>query len=503
MVITKKVSYIVSALTGEFRADMKTEQGYQQQVYLNALHETAIALMNRLNVNDLLETIVKRACEILKTPHGFVYLVQPEVDALVLKVGIGTYQSYLGVHRKKDERSASSEVWKTGKPLMIVNYQKWDGHATDRHLKRDAIQAIIGLPLTSGSEVVGVIGIGFRGKKESFSQDELYVMERFADLASIALDNAKLYHALQTELEERKRVEAALRESEINYRGIFDSVNDLIFVIDAQTGRIVDINQKVIELFGFQCCKEECLPYIAAGLTNSLTNVIQQLESGSKMQRCVIDWQLPEKQNPIWLEISTRQAMIGSSSRILAVARDVTDRKSFEDQLEYQAYHDALTGLPNRRMLEKHLDWAISKTEQETAVIAVVFIDLDGFKQVNDWFGHTVGDDILKQVAMKMGNCVRQNDIVARMGGDEFVVVLQDIEDMGGLKTLLQHLQTACHCSLEMTGQSVSVTASMGVSIFPDDGQSAAALIRKADKAMYLCKETDRDSYCLASQCVK
>jgi len=105
LVITKKVSYIVSALTGEFRADMKTEQWYQQQLYLNALHETAIALMNRLNVNDLLETIVKRACEILKTPHGFVYLVQPEVDALVLKVGIGTYQSYLGVHRKKDERA--------------------------------------------------------------------------------------------------------------------------------------------------------------------------------------------------------------------------------------------------------------------------------------------------------------------------------------------------------------------------------------------------------------
>lgn len=482
---------------------MTTEQGYPQQVYLSALHETALALMNRLNVNDLLETIVKKACEILKTPHGFVYLVQPEVDALVLKVGIGTYQSYLGIHRRRDERSASSEVWKSGKPLMIVDYQNWNGHATDRHLTRDAIQAIIGLPLTSGSEVVGVIGIGFREQRESFSQDELYVMERFANLASIALDNAKLYHSLQVELEERKRVEAALRESEMNYRGIFDSVNDLIFVIDAQTGEIVDINQKVMELFGFQCCKEECLPYIAADLKTLLTNVVQQLLSDPKMQRYVINWQLPEKQSPIWLEISTRQAMIGSSSRILAVARDVTERKNFEDQLKHQAYHDALTGLPNRRMLEKYLEWTISRTEQEAAVMALVFIDLDGFKQVNDCFGHNVGDDILRKVAMEMGNCVRQNDFIARMGGDEFVVVLQDIEDMEGLKLLLQHLQTACHCSLELNGKALTVTASMGVSIFPGDGQSAAALIRKADMAMYLCKETDRDSYCLASQCLK
>jgi len=475
---------------------MKTEQGYQQQVYLKALHETALALMNRLNIKDLLETIVKRACEILNTPHGFIYLAQPEVDAMVLKVGIGTYQSYLGVHRKKDAHSASSEVWKTGKPLTVVDYQKWDGRARDRHLERDAIQAIICLPLTSGSEVVGVIGVGFRVKKESFSQDELYVMERFADLASIALDNAKLYQALQTELEERKRVEAALRESEINYRGIFDSVNDLIFVIDAQTGGIVDINQKVIELFGFQCCKEDCLPYIAADLTTSLTNVIQQSLSGPKMQRHEMEWQPPGMQSPIWMEISTRQATIGSSTRILAVARDVTDRKKFEDQLEHQAYHDALTGLPNRRMLERYLDRAISKTEKEKVVIAVVYIDLDGFKQVNDWFGHNAGDDILKQVAMKMGNYVGQNDIVARMGGDEFVVVLNDFGDMEGLKTLLQHLKKACHCSLEMTGRTVTVTASMGFSIFPGDGQSAAALIRKADKAMYLCKETYRESYC-------
>lgn len=482
---------------------MITEQGYQQQVYLKALHETALALMNRLNIKDLLETIVKRACEILKTPHGFIYLTQPEVDAMVLKVGTGTYQSYLGVHRKKDAHSVSSQVWKTGKPLAVVDYQKWDGRARDRHLERDAIQAIIGLPLLSGSEVVGVIGVGFRGKKESFSQDERYVMERFADLASIALDNAKLYQALQTELEERKRVEAALRESEINYRGIFDSVNDLIFVIDAQTGGIVDINQKVIELFGFQCCKEDCLAYIVADLTTSLANVVQQSLSGPKMQRYVIEWQPLRKQSPMWLEISTKQAMIGSNTRILAVARDVTDRKKFEDQLEHQAYHDALTGLPNRRMLERYLDWEISKTEKEMAMIAVVFIDLDGFKQVNDWFGHNVGDDILKQVAMKMGNYVGQNEIVARMGGDEFVVVLNNFGDMEGLKTLLQHLKKACHCSLEMTGRTVTVTASMGVSIFPGDGQSAAVLIKQADKAMYLCKETARDSYCLVSQCLK
>jgi diguanylate cyclase (GGDEF)-like protein/PAS domain S-box-containing protein len=472
---------------------MENEQGYQQQMYLTALHETALALMNRLNINELLETIVKRACEILQTPHGFIYLVQPEVDALVLKVGIGTYKSYLGVHRKKDAHSASSEVWKTGKALAIVDYPKWDGRATDRHLARDAIQAIIGLPLTSGLEVVGVIGVGFREKKESFSQEKLYTMERFADLASIALDNAKLYQELQMELEEKKRVEVALRESEMNYRGIFDAVNDLIFVIDAQTSEIVDINQKVIEFFEFSCCKEECIRNIATDLKKTLTTVVQQSVGVFPMQRYVVEWQLKEQYSPIWMEISTRQVLIGSCTRVLAVARDVTDRMKFEKQLEYQAYHDALTGLPNRRMLEKYLDRVIGETRKKRAVIAVIYIDLDGFKQVNDWFGHNIGDDILKQVAVKIGNCMRRKDIVARMGGDEFIVVLNDFGDREDLTIFLHQLKKACHCSLEMTDRSLTVTASIGVSVFPDDGQTSADLIRQADKAMYVCKEASRE----------
>ncbi len=117
-------------------------------------------------------------------------------------------------------------------------------------------------------------------------------------------------------------------------------------------------------------------------------------------------------------------------------------------------------------------------------------------------WNNNVGDDVLKKVAMKMGTYVGQNDIIARMGGDEFVVILNDFGDMEGLKTLLQHLKKACHCVLKMTGRAVKVTASMGVSIFPGDGQSTATLIRQADKAMYLCKETGRDSYCLVSQCL-
>jgi diguanylate cyclase (GGDEF)-like protein/PAS domain S-box-containing protein len=482
---------------------MTTGQDYQQQAYLKALHETALLLMNRININDLLETIIERACEIFKTPHGFIYLVEPEVDELVLKVGIGTYQSYLGIHRKKDAFSASSEVWKTGKPLTIVDYQEWDGRARDRNLERDAIQAIIGLPLKSGSQVVGVLGVGFREKKKRFSQGEIYVMERFADLASIALDNAKLYQALQEELEERKRVEAALRESEINYRGIFDSVNDLIFVIDEQTAGIVDINQKVIDLFGFQCCKEDCIGDVAAELTNFLDNIVPQILSAPTIHRYMMEWQPPGQQRPLWLEISARKAMIGSSARILVVARDVTDRKKIEEQLEFQAYHDALTGIPNRCMLEKHLDLLISKMGKGPAAIAVVFIDLNGFKQVNDWFGHNVGDDVLKRVAAKMGNCVGKNEMIARMGGDEFVVVLQDVKNMESLTAQLMLLNEACRCSVGIAGQMVTVTASMGVSLYPEDGQSAVALIKKADKAMYLCKKTVGGSYCLASQCVR
>ncbi len=479
---------------------MATKQSQQQMKYTDILHETALALINRLDINELLETIITRACEILKTPHGFIYLLEPEEDAMVVKVGLGVYQSYQGVRRKKDEPSASSAVWRSGKPLSVIDYQHWAGRANDRMINRYSIQAIICLPLMSGEQVVGLIGVGFQVQKKSFSKAEEDVMERFAALASLALDNAKLYQALQNELEEKKRVAAALHASEMNYRGIFDSVSDLIFVMDAQTGDIVDINQKVMELLDYQCEKKECLPDIAAELTSTLLHVVQQLRADPRLKRYMLEWKRPGKS--IWLEFSIRQAEIASRERILAVARDVSDRKKFEDQLEYQAYHDALTGLPNRRMLERHLTELIAQTEKLALpiVLAVVFIDLDGFKQVNDWFGHDAGDNVLKQVALKMGNYVGESDLVARMGGDEFVVVLNDAGDRGILTTVLQQLKNACRCTVESKGQTVTVMASMGVSLFPADGQSAAELIRKADKAMYRCKETARGDYCLASQ---
>ncbi|WP_346354116.1 sensor domain-containing protein [Azotosporobacter soli] len=478
---------------------MATEQS-QQQRYGEALHETALALMNRLDTKELLETIITRACEILKTPHGFIYILEPEEDAMVVKVGLGIYQSYQGVRRKKDEPSASSAVWRSGKPLSVVDYQHWAGRAHDRMINRYSIKSIICLPLTSDEKVIGLIGVGFEVQKESFSQAEEDVMERFAALASLALDNAKLYQALQNELEEKKRVAAALRDSEMNYRGIFDSVSDLIFVMDAQTGDLVDINQNVLELFDYQCEKKDCLPDIAAELTNTLLHVVQQLRADPKLKRYMLEWKLPGK--TVWLEFSIRQAVIASRERILAVARDVSDRKKFEDQLEYQAYHDVLTGLPNRRMLERHLTELIAQTEKRALpnVLAVVFIDLDGFKQVNDWFGHDAGDNVLKQVALKMGNYIGESDLAARMGGDEFVVVLNEAGDRSILTTLLQQLKKACRCVVEVKGRTVTVTASMGVSLFPADGRSAAELIRRADKAMYRCKKTARGGYCLVSQ---
>lgn len=477
---------------------MANKQENQQQLYLKALHETALALMNRLELNDLLQTIVGRACEILQTAHGFIYLLEPETNVMVVKVGLGVYQSYLGALRHREEASASSEVWRSGRMLTITDYHHWAGRAVDRNLHppQHTIHSMICLPLKSGAEVVGLIGVAFREVKAAFSPDEVYVMERLADLASIALDNAKLYQALQTELEERKRAEEALRASEINYRGIFDSVSDLIFVIDPQSARIVDCNERVSELSGAIDDKRQLL----AELSATLLPTIQQLLAGASEQRWTVQWLPSQRREPIWLEFSVRQAVLGTTARVLAVARDVTERKVFEENLKRQAYHDALTDLPNRRLLEKHLDRLIDRAaEESSALTAVIFIDLDGFKQVNDWLGHEAGDAVLRRVAMEMKSYVGEQGLVARMGGDEFVAVVDDVHARGGLKVALQALKNACYCKMERSGRTVTVTGSMGVSLFPGDGSSAAALIRNADKAMYLCKETQRDGYRLAS----
>jgi diguanylate cyclase (GGDEF)-like protein len=196
-----------------------------------------------------------------------------------------------------------------------------------------------------------------------------------------------------------------------------------------------------------------------------------------------------------WLSIGAVRDPKGAVTHYVGIFSDITIRKQAEDRLVHLAHYDALTDLPNRILLLDRLNELIKSAQRSKLKVAVVFIDLDRFKEVNDSLGHGAGDLLLQTLAKRLSSAVRDQDTVARIGGDEFIVLIQGIHDVNDVPALAQKLLTCLIKSVTLNGYELTVTASMGISLYPDDGTNAPELIRNADAAMYQAKDAGRNVY--------
>ena len=180
---------------------------------------------------------------------------------------------------------------------------------------------------------------------------------------------------------------------------------------------------------------------------------------------------------------------------LVCVVRDITERTYAEEQIKHLAYHDALTGLPNRLLFKDRLTVSISHAQREKTKIAILFLDLDRFKVINDSLGHNIGDQLLQAVAARVQSCVRESDTVARLGGDEFTVLLPHLPLGEDAALVAQKIIDAVRYPFHIEGREFFMTTSIGISLYPDDGIDAESLIKNADTAMYQAKEQGRDNY--------
>lgn len=200
----------------------------------------------------------------------------------------------------------------------------------------------------------------------------------------------------------------------------------------------------------------------------------------------------------VWMSINAylRYDAAGRPVGIDAVARNVTRRRALEERLRHLAGHDALTGLCNRMRLEDRLGHAIRRSRRDGRGLALLYMDLDGFKAVNDTYGHHSGDHLLVTVAERLRAVLRESDTIARMGGDEFAVVLEGGVDAQGAAVVAEKLTAMA--AAPYPGITLGVTASIGIALFPGDGDSTEALLRAADAAMYQAKHDGKNRYCLS-----
>jgi len=234
----------------ELKERLRAEGKLQRQAdYLTALNQTALGLLNRSELQPLLESILTRACDLLNTRHGMIDLVLPDGSALQQKVGYGVLSQYNGERTLKNE-GVTGNVWANGQQLTIQDYRTWDKSLTE--FIDAGFTAVMGLPLKVGNEIIGVLAISFVEQDRMFTPEQINLMERFAALASLAIDNTRLYEQAQKELQERRNTESALRSSEERFRKVFNNSYVAITIVTLEEGTFLEANPAFWELSGLQ-----------------------------------------------------------------------------------------------------------------------------------------------------------------------------------------------------------------------------------------------------------
>ncbi|WP_301101580.1 EAL domain-containing protein [Propionivibrio sp.] len=366
-------------------------------------------------------------------------------------------------------------------------------HPSERELGRKKMQALI----ASAVQSVDLHRLYWRADRSAFWGH--LTGKRFHDANG---ENRGLVGVI-ADINERKLTEQALLESESRFREIFNTVNDAIIIHDAETGHIIDVNLRMCEMYGFS--RAQALAVDVGDLSQgsppySLAEANEKMRLARSEGPQIFDWQARSSDGRVfWVEVSLRFAQIGSQQWILSVVRDIAERKRAEDEIKQLAFYDQLTGLPNRRLLIDRLGQALVSRSRHPRQGALLFIDLDNFKTLNDTHGHDQGDLLLQQVAQRLTACVREGDTVARLGGDEFVVMLEDLSEraqeaakqaeMVGEKILATLSQ-----SVQLTSCAYQSTASIGITLFSDSQALVEELLQRADLAMYQAKSAGRNA---------
>ena len=308
------------------------------------------------------------------------------------------------------------------------------------------------------------------------------------------------------DITERKRAEelllhnAALRHAEEKYRAIFEDAVVGIFQMTPE-GRPLNINRALAEIHGYD--SPEQLMAEVSNLFSQLFVDPRQIDELKRVQEekgvvrsAEVEVHCRDRTRK-WVLVNMRAVRDGDGKTVLheGTLEDITHRKVAETRVQYLAYYDALTELPNRTLLQDRLSKALAGSRRRQDKVALLFLDLDRFKVINDSLGHSFGDLLLRQVADRLKSQARDQDTVARVGGDEFLMVLSGVKDVTDVAIAAERIIDAMMPELVIQGRSLSISCSMGISIFPDHGADSETLIKHADAAMYSAKESGRNNF--------
>ena len=301
-----------------------------------------------------------------------------------------------------------------------------------------------------------------------------------------------------TDIDEIKKVEASLRESDANQRALLEAMADGVFV--AQDERFIFANPILPAMLGYSYEEFIGMPFEQVVAPDYLDLWNQRFSARIRddiepIKNYQVRFLLKGGKEFIWLDLHASQVEFRGTRSVLGILRDISKQKAAEEVIWQQANFDSLTGLPNRRMFRDRLEREIKNSERSRSMLAIMFLDLDHFKEVNDTLGHNKGDILLIEAAKRLQNCVRETDTVARLGGDEFVILLRQIDGTTGLDKVAKNVLAQMCKPFELGIDPVYISASVGITLYPLDATEFEDLLKNADQAMYAAKGEGRNRY--------
>ena len=516
---------------------------------LQALYETSLEINTQNNLNKLLQSIITRAASLLGTNSGGLYLLRQDGESLELVISHNLPGDYEGTILHMGE-GVSGRVLQTGQPLMIEDHSHWSGRT--KPFIHTSFKRLLGLPLKIGDRIIGVINVADNHRSGPFNEDEIRLASLFADQAAIAIENARLYEASQREIKDRIQAEQALQEIQIQLANrvkeleqrtreithltqlsnllqlslqpseaysiisqyatrLFPNSSGALYTLhDGQDELIPRTNwghppPRVSSLTHDDCwALRRNRPYLASDTsTGMLCRHISEPLPGSYL--CIPILSEGQEIGLLYLQMDPGQQPLSSEHQLLAAA--VAEQAGLalsnlhlRENLRSQAISDPLTGLFNRYYMQEYLDMKIHQSKQEGKLVNIILIDLDDFKVMNEKFGYSTGDDLLRKLGRLVKQTAEKTGIACRYMGDALTMILPEI-------TLQESTRKSEHLRQEIKKLMVqfedqylqNLTVSIGIACFPEHGRSVPELLKAAYAAVLHAKELGGDQVVIAS----